>query len=88
MTENIQQGLIASGIVIAIGCVSVFFSTRRKAFIRTFSRPGELRAVVRAIPRDSKYKTGMRFIGFAQIGLGIVIGFVSLSFWLWRASSG
>lgn len=82
MTDNIQTGFIAAGAFFVIGCLTWFFSSRRKTFIHTFVPPGELRDVSRSIPRNQSFSQGMRLIALVQIAVGLIVGFIALGAWL------
>lgn len=82
LTDNIQTALIAGGAFFLIGCVTWFFSSRRKAFIRTFVPADELREASRSVPRDKTYRQGMRSIALLQMAMGIVIALAAAGFWL------
>lgn len=82
LTDNIQTALIAGGAFFLIGCATWFFSSRRKAFIRTFVPADELREASRSVPRDKTYRQGMRSIALLQMAMGIVIALAAAGFWL------
>lgn len=70
---DIAPGLFLTSVgFILIGCLTRFFSTRRRAFIRTFVPPDEREAIKRIL-RDQHYTQGMRFIAYLQIVLGILL---------------
>ena len=81
MNYNIETGVIAAGAFFVIGCLTWFFSSRRKTFIRTFVPADQLREASRSILRDKSFGQGMRFIGVLQMGTGVLI---ALSTWLTR----
>jgi hypothetical protein len=82
LSENTRNGFIAADAFFLIGCVTWFFSTRRKLFIRVFVPAEELRKTARSILRDSTYVQGMRFIALLQMGIGMIMALVSLAAYL------
>lgn len=82
MSDNILMGLIAASGFFVIGCLSWFFSSRRKFFIRTFVPPDELRKALRSIPRDKSFGQGLRFIALLQMAVGVLFALIALGAWL------
>ena len=82
MSDNIQTGFIVAGGFIFIGCLTWFFATRRKAFLRTFVPANDLREAARSILRDESFGQGMRFIAMLQIGMGVLFALIALGAWL------
>ncbi len=82
MSDNIQTGFIVAGCFFAIGCLTWFFSSRRKTFIRTFVPTDELLEASRSIPRDGSFGQGMRFIALLQMSLGVLFALIALGVWL------
>jgi len=82
MSDNIQTGFAAACGFFLIGCLTWFFSSRRKAFILTFVAADELREVSRSIPRGEKFRRGMRAMGLFQMGVGGLFAIISLGAWL------
>ncbi len=78
LTENMKTRFIAAVGFFLIGCLTWFFSTRRKLFMRLFVPREELWKTARTIPRDRSYTQGMRSIALLQMGIGIILGFVLL----------
>jgi hypothetical protein len=63
----------------AIACLTWFFSTRRRLFIRTFVPSEELRACVRSLPRGDDFRKGMQSI--ARLQLIVAALFAILALW-------
>lgn len=82
MTRNIQTGFAAACGFVLIGCLTWFFSTRRKAFLRTFVPADELREVSRSLPRGEEFRRGMRAMGLLQMGVGGLFALIALGAWL------
>ncbi len=82
MTENIQTGLFSAVGFFSIGCLTWFFSSRRKTFIRTFVPVEEFREASRSIPRDKSFRQGMRFIALLQMAVGVLITLIALGAWI------
>lgn len=82
MSDNIQAGFAAACGFFLIGCLSWFFSSRRKTFIRTFVPADELREVSRSLPRGEQFRRGMRAMGLLQMGVGGLFAIIALGAWL------
>jgi hypothetical protein len=82
LTENMRNGFIAAGAFFLIGCITFFFSTRRKLFLRIFVPPEELWKTARSILRDPSFTQGMRAMAILQMGVGIIMALVSLAVYL------
>jgi hypothetical protein len=62
----------------AIACITLFFSTRRRLFIRTFVPSDELRAWVRSLPRGDDFRKGMRSIAMLQFIVAALLAIAAL----------
>lgn len=81
MTDGTETGFIFGGGAFLIGCVTWFFSTRRRAFIRTFVPRGQLRQSCRSLARGDEFRRGMRTIAVLQMAAGIVAALIALAAW-------
>jgi hypothetical protein len=63
---------------LAIACLTWFFSTRRRLFIRAFVPSDELRAWVRSLPRGDDFRKGMRNIAMLQFIVAALFAMVAL----------
>lgn len=82
ISDNIQTGFAAACGFVLIGCLTWFFSSRRKTFIRTFVPADEFREVARSLPRGEQFRRGMRAIGLLQMGLGALFAVIAMVAWL------
>lgn len=82
MSDNIQTGFAAACGFFLIGCLTWFFSSRRKAFIRTFVPADELREVSRSLARGTEFRRAMRVVGLLQMGVGGLFAIIALGAWL------
>ena len=64
----------------AIGCLTLFFASRRRLFIRMFAQRDDLRSICRSMPRDPDFRRGLRLMGYLQLVAAAVMGIVV--YWL------
>jgi hypothetical protein len=57
----------------AVAAMTLFFSSRRRLFIRIFARADELREISRGMPRDDSFRSGMRFVALLQFVVAAVL---------------
>ncbi|QDU11866.1 hypothetical protein [Gimesia aquarii] len=80
INESIQVALMIGCSFCSIGLIAWFFSSRPKAYIRTFVPKDEMREVARSLLRDEQWTSAMRKMAKLQIGLGIILAFIVLLF--------
>lgn len=80
MNENIQVALMIGCGFCSIGFIAWFFSTRPKAYIRTFVPKDEMRELARLLLRDEQWTPAMQLMAKLQVGLGIILAFIVLLF--------
>ena len=84
MTENTAALLFAAIGFTMVAAVTLFFSSRRRLFIRTFARPEELRDVILGMPRDNAtFRRGMRSMALLQFSLAACLWIAFFISWLW-----
>ena len=64
----------------SVAGMTFFFSSRPRAFIRTFVPCDEYRDVVRPMLRDPNFCRGMRRMAYLQFGVAAIIGMIALWF--------
>jgi hypothetical protein len=60
----------------SIGCLTLFFSGRRRLCIRIFVPSEDLRKVLGALPRDPDFGRMMRLMGCLQLVFAAAMGIV------------
>lgn len=75
-----ETGILIVGPVgfFAVACLTWFFSTRRRLFIRTFVPPPELRAYARSIPGGDDFRKGLRAIALIEFVVATLFALAAL----------
>ena len=82
MNYNIIVLLISGGSFYLIGCLTWFFSTRRKTFVRTFVPSEEQHEVYRSLLRNEEFTRNMRLLAKLQMLVGILAVFAVFVVWI------
>ena len=82
MTQTELNLLFASIGFTSIALLTLFFSTRRKLFTRTFVPPDELQDFVRGQRNNPDFGRGMKTIGYLQLLLAGCLWIAFAVVWL------
>lgn len=79
-----DSGTLIVGAVgtLAIASLTLFFSTHRRLFVRTFVPPAECRAALRSLPRGDDFRKPMRTIAGIEFVVAALFALVAL--WCYR----
>ena len=64
--------VVEGGGLVAVGCLTLFFSSRRRFFLRIFVPRDELPTAMRAL-LEPTYTQGMRRMGGIQVAIGLLL---------------
>jgi hypothetical protein len=85
MGGSILKGFEAACVFLLLFGATWYWSSRRKAFIRTFCPPNELRVALRSLPRDEdSFRRAFRFIALLQLAAALALVIVTTAVWALR----